>query len=60
MNMTVLLRLLFAHVISDFVIQSDNMCNGKQGKTKKKYIYQLLHSFIHALTAYIFVADWSN
>lgn len=60
MNMTVLLRLLFAHVISDFVIQSDNMCNGKQGKTKKKYVYQLLHSFIHALMAYIFVADWSN
>lgn len=60
MNMTVLLRLLFAHVISDFVIQSDNMCNGKQGKTKKKYVYQLLHSSIHALMAYIFVADWSN
>lgn len=47
MNMAILLRLLFAHVISDFVIQSDDMCNGKQGKTKKKYIYQLLHSFIH-------------
>mgnify|MGYP004623945333 FL=1 len=60
MNMAILLRLLFAHVISDFIIQSDNMCNGKQGKTKKKYAYQLLHSFIHALTAYIFVADWSN
>lgn len=35
MNMAILLRLLFAHVISDFVIQSDNMCNGKQGKTKR-------------------------
>ncbi|UKI43871.1 MAG: DUF3307 domain-containing protein [Porphyromonadaceae bacterium] len=27
---------------------------------KKKYVYQLLHSTIHALTAYLFVADWSN
>ncbi len=60
MTMAILLRLLFAHVLSDFVFQSDNICEGKQGKTKKKYVYQLLHSFIHALTAYLFVADWKN
>ena len=58
--MAILLRLLFAHILSDFVFQSDKICEGKQGKTKKKYVYQLLHSFIHALTAYLFVADWSN
>lgn len=58
--MAILLRLLFAHVLSDFVFQSDKICNGKQGKTGKKFVYQLLHSFIHALTAYLFVADWSN
>lgn len=58
--MAILLRLLFAHILSDFVLQSDKICEGKQGKTKKKYVYQLLHSFIHALTAYLFVADWNN
>ncbi len=58
--MAILLRLLFAHVLSDFFFQSDKICDGKQGKTKKKYIYQLLHSFIHASMAYLFVADWSN
>ncbi len=58
--MAILLRLLFAHVLSDFFFQSDKICDGKQGKTKKKYVYQLLHSSIHALTAYIFVADWGN
>ena len=58
--MAILLRLLFAHVLSDFVFQSDKICEGKQEKTSKKYVYQLLHSFIHALTAYLFVADWSN
>ncbi len=58
--MAILLRLLFAHVLSDFVFQSDKICEGKQEKTSKKYVYQLLHSFIHALTAYLFVADWGN
>lgn len=58
--MATLLRLFFAHILSDFILQCDKMCDGKQGKTKKKYIYQLLHSFIHAFTAYIFVADWGN
>ena len=54
MYMIILLRLLFAHVLSDFFFQS------KQSKTKRKYVYQLLHSSIHALMAYLFVADWSN
>lgn len=58
--MAILLRLLFAHILSDFVFQNDKICDGKQSKTKKKYVYQLLHGFIHALMAYLFVADWSN
>lgn len=58
--MAILLRLLFAHFLSDFVFQSDKICEGKQGKTKKKYVYQLLHGSIHALMAYLFVADWNN
>ena len=60
MNMAILLKLLFAHILSDFVLQSDKICDGKQGKTKQKYVYHLLHSFIHALMAFLFVADWSN
>lgn len=58
--MAILLRLLFAHILSDFVFQNDKICEGKQEKTSKKYVYQLLHSLIHALIAYLFVADWSN
>ena len=60
MDMAIFLRLLFAHVLADFVFQNDKICDGKQGKTKMKYVYQLLHSSIHALMAYLFVADWSN
>ena len=42
--MAILLRLLFAHILSDFVFQNDKICEGKQEKTSKKYVYQLLHS----------------
>lgn len=60
MNITILLRLLFAHILSDFFFQSDKICDGKHSKTKKKYVYLILHSFIHASMAYLFVAEWSN
>lgn len=58
--MAILLRLLFAHILSDFFFQSDKVCGGKQDKTKKKYLYHLLHGFIHAAMAYLIVADWTN
>lgn len=60
MSMAILLRLLFAHILSDFFFQSDKICDDKQDKNKKKYVYQLLHGVIHALMAYLFVADWDN
>lgn len=58
--MTILIRLLFAHILSDFVFQCDKICDGKQAKAPEKFFYQLFHSFIHALTAYLFVAEWRN
>lgn len=58
--MAILLRLLFAHILSDFFFQSDKVCRGKQDKTKKKYLYHLLHGFIHAAMAYLIVANWNN
>lgn len=58
--MAILLKLLLAHVLSDFVFQGDKMCDGKQKKTRNKHVYQLLHGLIHALTSYLFVADWHN
>lgn len=60
MDTAVLLRLLVAHLLSDFVLQNDKICSGKQSKAKKKYKYQLLHSSIHAIMAYVLVADWRN
>ncbi|MGM9842494.1 MAG: DUF3307 domain-containing protein [Candidatus Limisoma sp.] len=60
MNITILLKLLFAHILSDFFFQSDKICEGKQSKTNNKHAYQLLHSLTHATVAYLFVADLSN
>ncbi|GAD04448.1 hypothetical protein HQ45_07090 [Porphyromonas crevioricanis] len=60
MNMIVLLRLLFAHVLADFALQSDKLSKGKSAGGRKGFDYLLLHSFIHAVLAYLFVAQWTN
>ena len=60
MNITLLLRLLSAHLFADFFLQSDKLCKAKNESGKKGAIAQLAHSFIHALSAYILLADWKN
>lgn len=56
-NIAILLRLLFAHILSDFVLQTDRLNKGKKGE--KKYHYLSLHSFIHATLAYVCAAQWN-
>ena len=58
MNITILLKLLFAHIFADFVLQTNRICDGKKAAGKTRYIYLLLHSLIHAATAYLLVARW--
>lgn len=59
-----LLLMILAHLISDFMLQSNRMRDGKIGKLENqkhsKYCYQILHAFIHAITTYILIGDWSN
>lgn len=53
------LRLLFAHVLMDFVLQPNKMVSNKKSMVKKTRIKaNLLHSFLHAMVAYIMVAEW--
>lgn len=59
-NSVILLRLLFAHFISDFFLQCNWIEEGKKSKGCKCYVYQLGHSFIHAVMSYICVAQWDN
>ena len=60
MNVTLLLRLLSAHLLADFFLQSGKLCKAKNESGKKGVIAQLAHAFIHALSAYILLADWKN
>lgn len=60
MNITLLLRLLSAHLLADFFLQSDKLCKAKNESGKKGAIAQLTHALIHALSAYILLADWKN
>lgn len=60
MSVTILLRIIFAHLLSDFVLQKDHLCESKQKKGLSKFWFQLLHSFIHAAISYLFVAQWDN
>lgn len=56
-NISLLLRLILAHIISDFFIQSDALVKQKNNKNIKAH---LLHAFIHAGCAYLFSGIYSN
>ena len=55
----ILIKLLCAHLCSDFIFQTDGINDGKRKSGIKGIGYQLLHSAIHAGVAYLLVADWS-
>ena len=55
----ILIKLLCAHLCSDFILQTDRINNGKRKSGIKGLNYLLLHSAIHACMAYVLVADWS-
>lgn len=59
MSILILLRLLLAHIVADFFLQTDKLCRMKRG-VKNKWTALSLHCFIHAALAYLFVAQWAN
>jgi hypothetical protein len=58
-TLIVLVKLLCAHLCSDFIFQTDDINKGKCKSGIKGVVYQLVHSGIHAAVSYLFVADWS-
>ena len=48
----ILIKLLCAHLCSDFILQTDNINNGKRKSGIKGLGYLLLHSAIHAWHMY--------
>ena len=56
----ILLKLLCAsYCVPIFILQTDSINSGKREPGFKGIAYLLLHSITHAITAYLFVADWS-
>lgn len=59
MNVVILLKLLVAHFLGDFLFQSDTMCSEKESKNKSVRNRALtVHSLIQAVLAYLLVFDW--
>lgn len=57
--MLVFIKLIAAHLIGDFLLQSDRMCRLKYGKNLFESIVALLiHSCIQALLSYAFIGEW--
>jgi len=55
----ILEKMLCAHLCADFIFQSNRINSGKREPGMKGIRYQLLHSIIHTITVYLFVAEWS-
>ncbi|MDD2436599.1 MAG: DUF3307 domain-containing protein [Massilibacteroides sp.] len=69
MNLIILLRLLIAHILSDFILQPNLINNAKKGykkdgitkiSTSSQLGFLFLHAFIHAAASYLFIAQWEN
>jgi len=60
MNILILLKLLASHVIADFFLQFDWLCNGKREKGLHGLVFQAIHALIHAASAYLLVGDWGG
>lgn len=56
-----LIKLIAAHFVGDFILQSDKMCVNKFSARKSvRYPVIAWHSIIQALLAYLFVGQWTN
>lgn len=58
MNIFILLKLLAAHIVGDFFLQTDKICEGKYAKGARRLGYLAIHSGINALLAWLFAALW--
>ena len=58
-TLIILVKLLCAHLCSDFILQTDRINSGKRKPGLKGISYLILHSITHACIAYLLVANWS-
>lgn len=58
---TILIKLIAAHLVGDFLLQSDKLCRLKyESRSSCKIPALAIHSVIQAALTYIFVGQWCN
>lgn len=57
----ILIKLIAAHLVGDFILQTDKLCADKFSNNKAfRYRALSVHALVHAALAYLFVAQWNN
>ncbi len=61
---TLVLQLILAHILSDFIFQTSKMKDGKLGllenQKRSKNFYLAIHSLTHAVMTYLIIGDWTG
>lgn len=61
MNAFLMVRLLLAHIVGDFFLQWDGMCERKKMLYScRGWSFQVLHALIYTAAIYLFVAEWTS
>lgn len=56
----ILLKLIAAHLIGDFIFQTDKICEMKySNEQSKRFTGLAIHSGIQAVISYVFIAEWT-
>lgn len=56
----ILIKLIAAHLIGDFLLQTNKICEMKYGtKISKRLIALGIHSSVQAILSYVFIAEWT-
>ncbi len=56
----ILIKLIAAHLIGDFLLQTDRLCGMKYSdNTSRRLIGLGIHSGIQAILSYLFIAEWT-
>ena len=50
-SLDILFRLIFSHVLVDFILQTDQIV---KKKSDRKCVYHIIHSLVQALVAFVF------
>lgn len=57
----ILIKLIAAHLVGDFILQTDRLCADKFSNNRTfRYRALSTHAIIQAILAYLFVAQWNN